>query len=79
MLKKVNFLICDYCGWKKVSRDIEKIKIHKISEDKYRCPKCGRLVSLRLIDDVQKKLSIEMESIARKEEFEKWTKENFQE
>jgi len=78
-LKKVNFLLCDYCAWKKTFRNFDELKIHQIEESKFRCPQCGRLIKLRLVEDTQKKLNIEINSEERKEEFKKWTKENFQE
>ena len=33
--KKVNFLYCEYCGWKKVCRDYSTIKSYEIEDDKY--------------------------------------------
>ena len=77
-LKKVNFLYCDYCGWKKVCRDASAIEIYK-SNDKFKCQSCGRLIKLRLIYDAQKKLNIQINNEEKKEEFENWIKENLEE
>ena len=78
-LKKANLLICDYCGWKVTCRNLSDLKIHKIQDDKFRCPQCGRLIKLRLIEDTHNKLKNEMNNTERKEQFEQWIKENFQE
>lgn len=76
--KKVNFLICEYCGWKKVSRILSELEIHKV-DDKFKCKNCGRLIKLKFVEDAQNKLDLENKNTQKKEEFEKWTKENFQE
>jgi uncharacterized Zn finger protein len=77
--KKVNFLYCEYCGWKKVCRDYSTIKSYEIEDKKFKCQSCGRLIKLKLIEDYQKKLKIELDNKSKKEEFEKWIKENAQE
>jgi 5-methylcytosine-specific restriction endonuclease McrA len=77
--KKVNFLYCEYCGWKSTNRDISKLKINKLDEDKFKCPNCGRLINLKLIEDHQKKLDLENNNNQKKEEFDSWIKENFKE
>lgn len=79
VLKNVYLLYCEYCGWKKTSRDYLEIQKYEYDSKKFRCKSCGRLIKLKLIEDQQKKLNVELDNKSKKEEFENWIKENAQE
>lgn len=68
-MNRVNFYYCEYCSWKKTTRD---------SVDLKKCPSCGRLIKLKLIEDYQKKIDLENKNAQQKKEFEIWIKENLE-
>lgn len=68
---KVDFFYCEFCGWKKISR--EKL------ENFTKCKKCGRLLKVKKMEDFQLKNKIKILHDEKNEEFNNWVKNNFEE
>lgn len=66
-------LYCEYCNYKSIFREKKEIDIVEISDEKYRCPKCGRLIKLKKIKkDPQKELNDEKHKKENEEKIKKY-------
>lgn len=79
-----NIIYCDYCGWKKITKDfsdlgeIKEINNHSTDDNKnrkFRCPSCGRLVKSRQALDPQKDVDLKLKKESQKEQMKSWTQE----
>lgn len=82
MKSNKKIFICDACSWKKVF-DSNKINLFKLKNDsmsneKYRCPSCGRAVTSRPFKDPEQELQNKKKDDKLKEENENWIKENIE-
>lgn len=78
-MKTINILYCDYCNWKKITKDFSDVGLTKVSEGKdfksYKCPSCGRLIKSKKTFDPQKELEIKINKEKQNEELKKWMQE----
>lgn len=78
-MKTTNLIYCDYCNWKAVTKDFSDLKIKEIkSEDKnrkFKCPKCGRLITSKKVQDPQGELEQKIHKQKQSEDLEKWMEE----
>jgi transcription initiation factor TFIIIB Brf1 subunit/transcription initiation factor TFIIB len=66
MTKMIEILYCDYCNWKKVTRDASG------DEKKIKCSSCGRLIKAKKIPDPQKELELQIKKEKDEEDLKKW-------
>lgn len=76
----INILYCDYCSWKKLSSDLDKLDILEIKQSdekirKFRCPSCGRLIRARKALDPQYEVDLKKRKENQKEELKAWTED----
>ena len=79
MKKTANILYCEYCNWKKITKDFSDIKLKEVFQEKqsksYKCPSCGRLIKSKKINDPQKELENDIAKEKQNEELKKWAQE----
>lgn len=79
-MKMSNILYCQYCCWKKNVKDASEINLKEVnSTDKkkrYRCPSCGRPITLRNSLDLQKEVDAKLKKEKHEKEMKDWIQEN---
>jgi DNA-directed RNA polymerase subunit RPC12/RpoP len=77
----MNIIYCDYCGWKKLTKDFSDLSLVEVkSEDekikKFKCPSCGRLIRSRKSEfDPQKDIDLRLKKQRQKEELKNWVED----
>lgn len=75
-MKTINILYCDYCNWKKITKDFSDVDLKEVDSGKdyksYKCPSCGRLIKSKKTSDPQKELINRIKKEKQNEELKKW-------
>lgn len=75
----INIIYCEYCNWKTLTKDFSDVNLKEIPSDdknkKFKCPKCGRLISSKKIQDPQNELEKKIHKEKQSEDLKKWMEE----